>query len=470
MGSDHSVRAPAPRTVLVAMTAALAMVFIDQTGVAVALPSIRGELGLNEHEYAWVVNAYTLAIAASAITLGRLSDQLGHPRGAVASIVCFALGSALAGAAQSPEWLIGARALQGLGGGMMTSSLVAIVSEAYPEQRRGRALGLYWGIAGLALSGGPLLAGVVTSALGWRWVFWVNPAIALLVIAVLIPLALSSRERRPEIRFDYLGSVLLAAGMVSLVLGTHGKRMGLAGVGVILLTVLLVVDRRRDNPLIDLPLVADRLRGTAFLVTALAQPILLWIPLYLSLYLQSSVLLDPLEAGLALLPLTAGLFAGSLLGGRLTDRYGGRLPSLVGAALLLVSLVFLALVVEGGSYSEIAPALPVAGIGLQLTFTPMATTLLNSVGDAKRAVTSGMLGTCRQMGGAIGLAALAAVMVDQGGHASLPSAMHAAVLTQIGLAAVIVVVLLLLPPREAAARDRPSSGVDRHPLRFVHGH
>src|SRR5215208_898743 len=147
------------------MTASLAMVFVDQTVVSVALPTIRAELGLSNAEFQWVVNAYLLAVAGLAITLGRLSDQIGHPRGMAIAIAMFAAGSLLAGAAASPEWLIGARLVQGAGGGMLTASTISIVSDAYPKEHRGKALGLYWGIAGLALSLSPLLGGLITDTL-----------------------------------------------------------------------------------------------------------------------------------------------------------------------------------------------------------------------------------------------------------------------------------------------------------------
>ncbi len=196
MSEAEPRKGPSPRAVLVAMTASLAMVFIDQTVVAVALPSIRADLGLDSAQFQWVVNGYLLAVASLAIAGGRLSDIMGHPRGAALAMSVFIGGSILSGAAQSPEWLIASRIVQGAGAAMLTSSTVAIVSDAYPEEHRGKALGVYWGVAGLALSLGPLLGGALTELLSWRWIFWINPLIALAIAPTMLGLVRSMPARR----------------------------------------------------------------------------------------------------------------------------------------------------------------------------------------------------------------------------------------------------------------------------------
>jgi EmrB/QacA subfamily drug resistance transporter len=440
-----------PVFVLAAMTASLAMVFVDQTVVSVALPTIRADLGLSSGEFQWVVNGYLLAVAGLAITLGRVSDQLGHPRGAAIAMAAFAAGSLLAGAAQSPEWLIAARLLQGAGGGMLTASTVAIVSDAYPQEHRGKALGLYWGIAGLALSLGPLLGGLITDSLGWRWIFYINPLIALAIAPVLIGLIRESPSReRGGLRLDVPGAVLLAVALAALIIGVQEVTVPLIAAGLVLLAVLVAVERRRANPVLELDFFRERVTVSAFLVVALTQPVLIWGAVYFSDFLQTSLAYDAGKTGFALLPVTVSLLLGSILGGRLTDRFGPRRPAIAGLAVVVASLAWLAIVVEENEYAVLVPGFFLLGLGLQVGQSPMATAVMNFVGDARRAVASGMLGTCRQIGGTIGFAALSAVVIA---GSSLDDGMRVALIVEAVLAAIALAAVSFLLPARA---DRPS--------------
>ena len=444
----------APALVLAAMTASLAMVFVDQTVVSVALPTIRADLGLTNAEFQWVVNGYLLAVAAFAITLGRLSDQLGHARGAAIAMATFACGSLAAGAAQSGEWLIAARLVQGVGGGMLTSSTVAIVSDAYPEEHRGRALGLYWGIAGLALSIGPVLGGVITDALDWRWIFWINPLIALAIAPVLHRLIRAAPARGGVgVHRDLPGSVLLAVSLVALILGVQEETVALIVAGVLLLALLVAVERRRPTPVVELSFFRERITLSAFLVIALTQPMLIWGAVYFSDYLQSSLFYDPGKTGFALLPITVSLLLGSILGGRFTDRFGPRRPAIAGITAVIAALAWLAIVIDRDEYLLLVPGFFVLGLGLQIGQSPMATAVMNFVGDARRAVASGMLGTCRQIGGTIGFAALSAVVIA---GSSLDQGMRVALVVGAALAGLALAILILvMPARTGSASRRP---------------
>jgi EmrB/QacA subfamily drug resistance transporter len=435
------------------MTASLAMVFVDQTVVSVALPTIRADLGLSAAEFQWVVNGYLLAVAGLAITLGRLSDQLGHPRGMAVAIAMFGAGSLLCGVAQSPEWLIAARLLQGAGGGMLTASTVSIVSDAYPREHRGKALGLYWGIAGLALSLGPMLGGLITDTLGWRWIFYVNPIIILAIAPVIVRLVRAEPPRaRRAIRLDLPGSVLLATALVALIIGVQEVTVPLILAGLVLLAVLIAVERRRADPVVELDFFRERVTVSAFLVVALTQPILIWGAVYFSDYLQTSLDYDPGRTGFALLPVTVSLLLGSVLGGRFTDRFGPRRPAIAGLAVVVASLVWLALVVEENEYVLLVPGFFFLGLGLQIGQSPMATAVMNFVGDARRAVASGMLGTCRQIGGTIGFAALSAVVIA---GSSLDDGMRVALIVEAVLAALAVAAVTFLMPARAASSSPP---------------
>ena len=451
-------KAVAPALVLAAMTASLAMVFVDQTVVSVALPTIRAELGLSNAEFQWVVNAYLLAVAGLAITLGRLSDQIGHPRGMAIAIAMFAAGSLLAGAAESPEWLIGARLVQGAGGGMLTASTISIVSDAYPKEHRGKALGLYWGIAGLALSLGPLLGGLITDTLGWRWIFYINPLIVLAIAPVIIRLVRAEPPRqRRGISLDVPGSVLLAAALVALIIGVQEVTVPLIAAGIVLLAVLIAVERRRANPVLELDFFRERVTVAAFLVVALTQPVLIWGAVYFSDYLQSSLSYDPGRTGFALLPVTVSLLIGSILGGRLTDRLGPRRPAIAGLAVVVASLAWMAVVIEEDEYALLVPGFFFLGLGLQVGQSPMATAVMNFVGDARRAVASGMLGTCRQIGGTIGFAALSAVVIA---GSSLDDGMRVALVVEAVLAGLALAAVSFLMPARAASSS-PFGGPPR---------
>jgi EmrB/QacA subfamily drug resistance transporter len=453
---------PARRAVLAAMTASLAMVFLDQTVVAVALPSIRADLDLTQTEFHWVVNGFILAVASLAITTGRISDMLGHPRGAAVAMSIFIGGSLLSGFAQSPGWLIGARILQGAGASMLTSSTVSIVSDAYAEEHRGRALGIYWGTAGLALSLGPLVGGLITDALSWRWIFWVNPLVALAIAPTLMALIRSTPSPRGRGQpVDVSGALILIAGLALLVAGIHAFDWPLLAGGLILAVAFVLVEGRRRSPLLDLSLFGDRTIVAALLVLALTQPVVIWGAVYISDFFQTALGYSPDRAGFALLPVTAMLLVGSIVGGRLTDRAGPRLPGLGGAVAAAVALLWLAVTIPDEAYLPLLPGLVVLGLAISIAQTPMTTAVLNTVRPEHRAAASGLLGTFRQVGGSIGLALLSGVVVAESSPGGLARGIEYALYVGAGLIAAAVVVLAVVMPgpgvRSASPQPRPRS-------------
>jgi EmrB/QacA subfamily drug resistance transporter len=402
--------------VLLAMTGSLAMIFLDVTVVGVALPRMRGSLGLSDSQAVWAMNAYTLTLACLVALGGRVADRFGRVRCFTTGVGLFALASLACGAATGPEMFLAGRVLQGVAAALMQPSSSSIVIDSFAPGERGKAMGVYIGIPMVFLALGPLVGGVLTEWVSWRANFLVNLPVAAAAIALVS--ATRPRERRdPADRVDLVGAAWLVVSLASLVwglqeIGRAGWRSTppLVGVGLggVALAAFLRTELRRERPLLRLSLFRDRGLLVAAAVLFCLQFAMAGQVLFGSMYLQGALGFAPAKAGAALLPMLAPVVVTVHVAGRLYDRVGPRGPVLVGTALAATGLAIEALAMPGLSYLPLAAGMLTLGLGLGFAMGPTNTDALSRVPSESRPQVSGVLGTVRQVGGSVGIAAFAA--------------------------------------------------------------
>lgn len=417
---DTASLTPRARVVtLVAMTLSASMILVDQTSIPLAIPHIVSGLDSNPDLAQWVLTANVLPLAALMVFGGRLGDLIGLRKVFLTGAVVFICSSALAGAAQSMEWLIAVRATQGAGAALMMPTSIAIVSSVFPESGRGRALGMMAGFSAFAAAAGPVIGGTLTELIDWRAVFFVNVPLAataiLLTLSATPALGPGDEQRRP---IDYPGTVTFGLGMAGIVLGLgQGQSDGWGepwtiiplGLGALSLLAFVLIERRTKYPLVEFKL----LRHLNFLAANLSQVLAGAVELGLGFLIPSFLLLiigfDPLIAGLALIPSTIPVIVFGPLAGRLFDRVGGRIPLAVGFLTLAAAGFALALGAEERAYGALIPGLVLYGTGLGIVLTVNDPTGLNAVPDDDQGEAAGMINTTEQLGGALGIVALSAV-------------------------------------------------------------
>ncbi len=404
--------------VLAAMTIAASMILVDQTAVPLATPRAVNDLNGSVDESQWILTANVLPLAAFMVLGGRIGDLFGLRRVFLVGGVVFGVATTLAATAQTMEWMIGARVLQGCGAALMMPTSVAIVSSVFPVANRGTALGVLAGGSATFAALGPVLGGLLTS-IDWRLVFVLN---LLLAVATTVLAVRSVPDLRPapdaDRSVDIPGAVLLAAALGTFVFGLSqapAEGWDAAGViapavaGLALLVGFVLFERRVANPLVDVRL----FRHLNFLAANVSQVIAGMIELGLGYLLPYLLLLvvgvDPAVAGLALIPATVPIVLAGPLAGRAYDRFGGRWPLVVGYLALAASGVALALAAGAESVGALVPGLLLQGVGLGVVLTVNDPTGLNAVPDDAQGTAAGMINTSEQLGGAIGIAALLAV-------------------------------------------------------------
>jgi EmrB/QacA subfamily drug resistance transporter len=401
------------------LAAAQFMVFLDETVVNVALPSIKTALGYSQSGLAWVVDAYILVFGGLLLVGGRGADLFGRRRVFFAGMVVFALASLLDGLAQDRATLIAARALQGLGAALSTPAALALVSSLFRDPReRARALGLWGGLSGLGFVAGVLLGGVITDLASWRWVFLINVPIAFAALVVLAHVLVDVRPKaRPPL--DLPAAALATSGVLALVyalLGTDrhgwlsGRTLGLFGASALLVVAFVQLERRREAPLIPVPLRRARSMLIADVLQAVLAATLISSFFLLTLYIQQALGYSPLRTGLAYLPMALLLIGGSGLASHLIPSVGARRVASLGLLASAGGLVLLSGVDAGGTYlSGLLPGLLLIALGAGLSFVSLATAALERVPDDAAGVASAMLNSSAMLGGTIGLAALTAI-------------------------------------------------------------
>ncbi|MEV3854557.1 MFS transporter [Streptomyces sp. NPDC050095] len=399
---------------------------LDVVVVSTALPALRADFGASLSQLEWTINAYNLAFACLTLTGAALGDRFGRRRMFVAGLALFTLASAVAALAAGPEILIAARVAQGAGGALVLPLTLTLISDAFPAEKRGVAIGLWGGVTGVGVALGPVLGGAVTEGLSWQWIFWINVPIGL----VMIPFAASKlRESKgPRPQLDLVGLVLAAIGMFALTWAParapeagwgSAEVLGSLLVGAAFVTAFVRWERRARYPM--LPLAYFRLRGFSAANGALFLQLvsLLGALFMISQLFQLGLGNSPLEAGLRILVWTGMPLLVAPLAGALADRYGNRLFMLTGLVLEAVGLGLMAMVTEPGvAYGKLVLPLVLAGVGISMVFPTAANAVTSAVPPPDAGVASGVNMALRELGGVFGVAIAAAVFARAGGYGS----------------------------------------------------
>jgi EmrB/QacA subfamily drug resistance transporter len=406
---------------LAAMIFAVAMTFIDQTIVSIAVPKIQSELHLSINSVQWVVNAYLLALAAAFCFGGRLADMIGHRRMVVNGIVVFAGASTACGltptGSAAAAWIISWRVVQGIGGALMYPAALAIVVTAFPVRERGRAMAIFFGVAGGLTSIGPILGGYL-SEWTWRAIFWVNVPVAIVAL-ILLALARPVTQTRPG-RMDWRGLGLICGGVGLVVFGLQQTQVWgwanattiacMAG-GLVLLTVFAVIELRVPEPLINVRLFGIRAFGVENVVLFTSMIVFIPIFFFASIYAQVALGDGPQTAGLYLLIFFLGFAPGVQVGGRRLDKQGAKEVVVAGCVLAATGLALWASQVTKLSLGSQWYFIVLSGFGLGLMVGPANTDAINQAGRLSYGEATGVTQTVRNFGASFGLAALGTLLV-----------------------------------------------------------
>ncbi len=419
-GAEHASK----WVVLAIVAIGVFMATLDSSLVNISLPPIASSFGVPlSGAIEWVIISYLVVIAGLLLTIGRLADMIGRKPIWAAGLAIFTIGSALCGAAPSLGFLIAARALQGLGGAMIMAISPAMLTSAFPAHERGRALGMNAVVVALGVSAGPTLGGIITTHLSWRWIFFVNVPIGIIGFIATV-LVLTERPRRERGRFDPLGAILLAVGLVAITLGlSFGQEWGWSSpllisiliVGVVALVALYEVEKRVPYPIINLALLHNRVFLSANLSLILSFLALFAVSFMLPFYFEELRGFPTEVAGLLLtpLPLTIAVFAP--LSGTLADRIGTRWLAAAGLTLACIGLVLISQLDAHSSIFDIVWRLVVTGLGQALFQSPNNSALMGAAPKDQQGSASGFLATGRVVGQSLSVALAGAVFSSLGG-------------------------------------------------------
>ncbi len=406
-----------------AMCFALFMIMLDNTVVNVALPTIQADLGSSVSGLEWTINAYTLAFAVLLVTGGRLGDIFGRRRVFLFGVVVFALSSGMIGFSRSTGWLVGWRAVQGLGAAFMMPATLSIITNAFPPHERGKAIGTWAGVSAMALAIGPVLGGFLVEQVSWQSIFFLNLPVAAAAVTVTLFAAHESRDETAPRTVDYAGVATLSLGLTALVLALvqsnswgwgSGRTIGLLGVAVVLLVAFVVVERRVAAPMVDFRFFRSRGFVGANIVAFIISFAMLATFFFIALYLQNVRGYSPLQAGVRFLPMTAIIIVAGPVAGRLSDRIGPRLLITVGLALTAASLFWQGHLAVDTPYVHLFGAFMLMGAGIGLVMSPMSAAAMNAVEASRAGVASGTLSMSRMVGGTFGVAAMGALIAALG--------------------------------------------------------
>ena len=453
---------------LVLASLGLFMVALDTFVVTTALPVLRVDLGASLADLEWTVNAYNLSFACFLLTGAALGDRFGRRRMFTAGLVLFTAASGAAALSPSVSALIAARAVQGAGAAVVMPLTLTLISEAFPAEKRGMAVGLWGGIAGLAVAAGPVVGGAVIDGIDWHWIFWLNVPVGL----AIIPLAASRLNESfgPRPHLDIVGLVLAAVGLLGVTWGlVRSTTAGWGSIEVIaslaagatLVGMFLAWERRAPSPMLPLELFCRRGFSTANAVSFLMFFGMVGALFLMPQFFQTALGNTPLQAGIRMLPWTATPMVIAPLAGGLADRYGNRPFMALGMALQAIGLGWVALIARADmGYLELGIALTVAGVGTSMCFPTVANAVVGSVPPAEVGVASGTNSTMRELGGVFGVAVLAAVFTHEGVYTSPPAFIdrfQLALWVAVGFSAIGIAAALLAPGRAGHTTTVPAA-------------
>ncbi|HEX7254788.1 MAG TPA: MFS transporter [Gaiellaceae bacterium] len=415
---------------LAAVAFGLFMIMLDNTVVNVALPSMARDLGVGLSELEWIVTGYALTFASLMLTGGKLADLLGRRRVFVAGLVIFTGASLACGLAESGEFLIGARVVQGAGAALMNPATLSIIAATFPPHQRGMAIGLWAGVSALALAIGPLVGGLLTEHLDWSWIFFVNVPVGIVAIVASLVLIRESKDESHEQRLDLPGLLTSGLGLFALTYGlieantygwTSGRIVGTFAVAAVMLVAFVLLERHQRLPMLDLSLFRNGTFAGANLAVLLVALAMFGVFFFVSLYMQGILGYSAVEAGAAFLPMTILIILIAPIAGKTSDRVGSRWLMTTGMILVAVQLLYFSRMDEHSSYVDLLPALIVGGMGMALVMTPSAAAAVRALPVDKSGVGSAVLNAFRQVGGSIGIALMGAIMAHEIGNLEGPA-------------------------------------------------
>jgi EmrB/QacA subfamily drug resistance transporter len=399
------------------------MVILDVAIVNVALPSIKSDLGFSQEGLQWVITAYAILFGGTLLLGGRLADLLGRRRMFVAGLGLFATASLLCGVAWSSSSLVAFRAVQGVGGALLAPAALALLMTTFAEGReRNRALGIYGAASGSGAAAGVLLGGVLTSYFGWSWIFFINVPVAIAAIALTPVLLRESRADLAHRHFDLAGAISVTSGLMVLVYGltratTDGwgspVTIGLLSAAAALILAFIAVESRSKWPLLPLRIFRSRSISAANGAMAIVGAVAFSEFFVLTLYLQDVLHYSAVQSGVAFSAFALSVVVASNVAQVLVGRIGVRSTLVAGLTLSAISVALLTrLPVDGHYFWDLFPAFVLGGVGMGFSFVPVTIASLTGVERADAGVASGLVNTSRQIGGAIGLAAISTIVAS----------------------------------------------------------
>ena len=399
----------------------LFMIMLDNTVVFVALTAIQQDLHISQSELEWVVNGYALTFAVLMLTGGKLADMFGRRRIFIVGLTIFTASSLACGLATGASFLIGARVVQGVGAALMNPATLSIITATFPPRQRGMAIGIWVGVSAMALAIGPLIGGILTQQINWSWIFFINVPVGIVGIVVARFAIHESRDESEEQRLDLPGLISSAVGLFALVYGliesnnygwTSSRILISFAIAAVAFVVFVLLELHQRVPMLDLSFFKNVTFAGANVVMLLVALAMFGVFFFNSLYLGVILHYSPIQIGATFLPLTVLIVFVAPIAGKFSDKIGSRW--LMGAGLILLSGSLLAFSRLGldSTFWDILPGLVLGGLGMSLAMTPTTAAAMGSVPVDKAGVGSAVLNSMRQVGGALGIALMGAIVAS----------------------------------------------------------
>jgi EmrB/QacA subfamily drug resistance transporter len=398
---------------------ALFMAVLDNLVVNVALPTISEDLSASPSQLQWILSAYVLVFASTQITAGGLGDRFGRKKFFIAGVVLFTVTSAMAALVQSTEWLIIARAAQGIGAAFIMPLSLSLISAAFPPEERGKALGIWSAVSMSGLALGPIIGGFIVEYWTWHWIFLINVPIGILTILAAQAVLRESRDESGNTATDIPGTVVVTAAIAALTWGLieagergwgDGPVIGSLVAALVLFGLFILVEQRSANPMVPLRFFKSPTFTGGNLVALMIAFLISGIAFSMTLYYQNVHGYSAVQTGLTMLPLVVSMMVVATVSGSLVNRFGGRAMIALGMVISGASMFLFLRTGVDATYMDILPGMVALGIGNGLIFAPMTTAVLNSVETDKAGVASAVNGAIRETGFAFGVALLGTIM------------------------------------------------------------